>query len=213
MYSATGNGQLAFFSIWTGIDGWFSDATNDIMQTGIDGGCLTEPSFTIANYGAWYEFFPAASVYYSNLGVGQFDTISAVVQTGSFLEPGFFYPGAWFLVTLTRTSVGSGTVTTGSVKVPIDINTGIAGNSAEWIVERQTVSGIPNPPELADYGSMEMSNCMATMQGSDQIIQPDTQNSILITMTSDGTTTGAALSSPSFQAGPGEITFTWLRQK
>lgn len=62
---------------------------------------------------------------------------------------------------------------------------------------------------LANYGSMDISKCAATINGSDQSIQPYLGDSTLITMTDDGTVNGAVLSTASFQ-GPGEITFKWF---
>lgn len=107
---------LTIAAEWVGIDG-YSDFT--VEQTGVIGYC----DLGTAGYAAWYEFYPAASVYIQSVVVAPGDQITANVTysqaTGNF--------------TIGVSSSGGGSFNA-TQHVP-----GAEMNSAEWVVERPTL--------------------------------------------------------------------------
>jgi hypothetical protein len=201
------------FSCWIGIDGW--DGGQDIVQTGTDCQVQMEDDGTqLAKYSAWYEFYTPTHDNLipfddSEILIEQGNEITAFIETESERDPNVPYPGNNVYISFTSTErpppVGTGKVTVKNVKLPIT-SPPFTGNTAEWIIECNVKGST-----LANYGSMDMSNCKATMKGSHQIIQPYHQKSVLITMTDNGYVNGNVLSNASFQGDPGEITFKWFR--
>ena len=107
-----------YAAFWIGIDGYNS---NTVEQTGTDSDCQSGT----ANYYAWYEFYPAASVQISNFKVTPGDKITAEVS----------YSAGVFTVTITDHNTGNGYTTTGTVS-------GAARSSAEWIIERPALCSL-----------------------------------------------------------------------
>jgi Peptidase A4 family len=132
--SSHANGTY-YVSLWVGLDG--IDGSGDVLQAGTDayvtvsGGTTTSQSAF-----AWYEWYPAYPIIFSNFPVHPGDTIWGYIDAESTTE-GFAY----------LFNEGAGTYT--SVTFPAPSGTSLQGNSAEWIVEDP---GIPETP-FPNFGS------------------------------------------------------------
>ncbi len=109
----------AYSAFWVGIDGYSSDT---VEQTGTISLCF----LTTAEYYAWYEFYPAASVEITSVPVSPGDTMSASVT----------YNGSEFTITITNETTGKTYSKSATVA-------GAERSSAEWIAEApSSTSGI-----------------------------------------------------------------------
>jgi hypothetical protein len=107
-------------SNWIGIDGWNS---GDVLQAGTDSECTVSGGTIVSqSASAWFEWYPAFSVAFSNFTVLPGDTIWGYVYAESSTV------GFAFLM-----NVGAGTYT--SITFDAPAGTSLQGNSAEWIVE------------------------------------------------------------------------------
>jgi hypothetical protein len=102
----------AYSSFWVGIDG-FNSGT--VEQIGTDSDVQRGRSV----YYAWYEFYPNPMFQISTIAVSPGDKMSANVT---------YVSGSTFTVSITDTTTGKSSSTTGSVS-------GAARSSAEWIAE------------------------------------------------------------------------------
>jgi hypothetical protein len=128
--------QSSYSSFWIGLDGYSS---NTVEQTGTDSDCTgTTPS-----YYAWYEFYPAYPVNFSN-GVQPGDTMTAEVKDGGGV------------ITL---SISDGNKWTQTVT---QSDHGYKLSSAEWIAEAPSGGGVL---PLANFGTVNFSNASATGVG------------------------------------------------
>jgi hypothetical protein len=132
-----------FSSFWVGLDGI---GTQDLEQTGTEADC----SNGAAAYGGWFEFFPAAPVFY-NQPVQPGDKMSASVTAGS---------GGSFALTLNDAT--QGWTKTASQNVP---GAGLA--SAEVIAEAPSSQSVL---PLADFGTVTFTSADVNGQaiGGDQ---------------------------------------------
>jgi hypothetical protein len=115
----TCNGTWNYSSPWVGFDGWGS---GDVLQAGMDIDAYCSGSTKSQYYAAWYEWYPAGSVYFGNFPVAAGDVIYVYVWPTSTTV------GNYYMVNLTQ-QVSSG----GSFNAPS--GTTLVGNSAEWITE------------------------------------------------------------------------------
>lgn len=115
----------AYSAFWVGIDG-YSDST--VEQTGTVSQCVGG----VAQYYAWYEFYPANSVTIASVPVTGGNIISAEVS----------YNGSDFKVTLTNEKTGKSYSKSAVVS-------GANRTSAEWIAEAPSSGGVVLP--LADF--------------------------------------------------------------
>jgi Peptidase A4 family len=121
----------AWASFWVGIDGANSST---VEQTGTGVWCNRR----VAEYYAWYEFYPAGTSVISGITVTPGDIISAEVK----------YASSEFTVTITDTTAGTTFTTTQAVS-------GAERTSAEWIAEAPSAAtGILNLADfsVADFG-------------------------------------------------------------
>lgn len=102
-----------YSALWVGIDG-FQSAT--VEQTGTDSDCHNG----VANYYAWYEFFPKASVTVNSIKVHPGDRVAAIV----------YYTASTGLFTVAIKDFTTNTGYAASSAVP-----GAQRNSGEWVVE------------------------------------------------------------------------------
>lgn len=153
-------GQTAYSAFWVGIDGYSSGT---VEQTGTDSDCNSG----VATYYAWYEMYPKSSVNFA-LTIHAKDTISAEVQ----------YQGSGnFVLTLTD-------VTSGQTSHIAKFLKHADRSSAEWIDEAPSGGGIL---PLANFGTVDFSQCSATLNGlQGAIVDPQWQTAE-ITMSSSGT--------------------------
>jgi hypothetical protein len=115
----TCNGTWDYSSPWVGFDGWGS---GDVLQSGMDIDAYCSGSTKNQYYAAWYEWYPAGSVYLSNFPITAGDVIYVYVWPTSTTV------GNYYIVNLTQ-QIASG----GSFNAPS--GTSLVGNSAEWITE------------------------------------------------------------------------------
>jgi len=138
-------GQWYYCSNWIGIDG---DGSGDVCQAGIECEVFQLGPFTIRNIYAWSEWFPESEVQVTNFPVDAGDEITCLICT----------PGAGATTaTVFMANRSSGAATSFAISAPR--GTQLAGNSAEWVVERPEVNDAL--VELADYGSVFFFNADA----------------------------------------------------
>lgn len=112
----TCNGTWDYSSPWVGFDG------NDVLQAGMDIDAYCSNGSTGQTYAAWYEWYPAGSVYLSNFPITAGDVVYVYVWPTSTTV------GNYYIVNLTG-QIASG----GSFDAPN--GTTLIGNVAEWITE------------------------------------------------------------------------------
>ncbi len=118
-----------YSSQWAGFDGYES---NDVLQAGTE----ADANCTSTLYSFWYEWYPFAETRVS-LPVGPGDVVAVGVQYTTASPHGTAY--------LSNLTTGNGTAY--SFNPPS--GTTYVGKSAEWILERPTVSG--SPADLPNY--------------------------------------------------------------
>jgi hypothetical protein len=126
-------------STWIGIDG--IDGSGDVLQAGCDSDVMTSGGTIQRQLNPWWEWFPAGSFWISNLPVAQGDTMDGLIC----VDAGSTTSATIFLLNLTS-GVGASFIATAPS------GTSLAGNSAEWVVERLEID--TNTPELARYGDV-----------------------------------------------------------
>ena len=134
------SGKTTDVATWVGIDGY---STTDLVQTGASGDC----SGHTVSYYAWWEVLPAPETTISSFTVHAGDTITASVT----------YSSATGKFTM---KIVDGTQSFSKVKSV----SGTSRNSAECIVERDTVGGTLN--RLSKFGTDSYSSCTATISGT-----------------------------------------------
>ncbi len=146
--AVTCTSQTTYVAAWVGIDGYSSST---VEQTGTlswcDGG--------VAQYYAWYEFYPNPMYEITAVPVSPGDTISASVT----------YSGSTFTVTLTDVNSGKSYSTSATVS-------SAQRSSAEWIIEAPSSGNSILP--LANFGTAYFgqdttsvsSTCYATIGGT-----------------------------------------------
>jgi Peptidase A4 family len=173
-----------YSSSWVGIDGYNS---GDVLQTGTESDeyCTTagaQPSSTY--YSAWIEWYPFSSSRISSttFPVAPGDDMFVEVWNTTATQ------GYAYLVDYQRNIAVEYSLTPPA-------GTSLVGNSAEWILEAPTVSG--SLASLTNYISDYFSNCYAYTWGG-LYYYPSTSNSVLLDMSTNGTSTGV-ISYPTLQ--------------
>ena len=134
-----------YSSFWVGIDGYNSGT---VEQTGTDSDC----SSGVAQYYAWYEFYPHPSFIINALTVHPGDKITADVT----------YVNGKFVTTITDTTTGQTSSNTAKVR-------SAQRSSAEWVAEAPSSRGGVLP--LANFGTVSFgSSNTATISGVTQTI-------------------------------------------
>ena len=141
--TVTGTGT-AYSSVWVGIDGYTSTS---VEQTGTEADVVNG----VAQYYAWYEMYPNASVEV-NLAIHAGDTITASVTYSA--------------------GTGQFTMTLKDLNDPAGSNTfsisksgpTLQRSSAEWIVEAPSSNTGVLP--LANFGTVTITNASATINGT-----------------------------------------------
>lgn len=133
------SGKTTDVATWVGIDGY---STSDLVQTGASGDC----SGGVLVYYAWWEVLPAPETTISSFTVHAGDKITASVtystSTGKFTM-----------------KITDGTQKFSKTKAV----SGTPRNSAECIVERDSVGGVLN--QLSKFKTDHFSSCTATIGG------------------------------------------------
>jgi hypothetical protein len=131
------NTVSGYSSAWVGIDGYNSSS---VEQIGTDSDYVNG----VAQYYAWYEFYPHPSVTITSMTVNPGDTISASVT----------FNGSQFTVSITDGSQSFSTAATVSQA---------QRSSAEWIQEAPSSGGVL---PLANFGTIYFSGANATVSGT-----------------------------------------------
>lgn len=160
-----------YASEWVGIDGWNS---SDVLQAGTETQITKIWFFTATQVYTWWEWFPAGEVKISNLPVSPGDVMYCLICADSTTHA---------LVMFSNQSTGVGT----RFDITAPSRTALAGNVAEWIVERPTVNG--SVASLTDYAACYFDECIA----GGSLNFDDLAAASLITMTGSG---NADLSEP-----------------
>ena len=183
-------GSGAFYaSEWVGIDGWNSP---DVLQAGTETQITQVLWFDITNVYTWWEWFPAGEVAITNLGVSPGDVMYCLICVNSTTSATVYF-------TNQSTNVGT------SFTITAPSGTTLAGNCAEWIVERPTVGG--STASLTDYDVEYFDECQAGWVGGGSIGLDDLSAATSVTMTGGG---GASLSVPTIENSH-LMKVTWLR--
>jgi large repetitive protein len=145
----------AYSSVWVGIDGYSSSS---VEQIGTDSDIVNGK----AEYYAWYEMYPSASVTITTLEIHAGDAVTAQVEYVTTDQ----YPQGAFELSISDTTTGE----TYSITLPDEISSGQGQattkadrSSAEWIVEApsSTYGVLP----LANFGSVTFTDASATING------------------------------------------------
>jgi len=170
-----------YSSIWVGIDG-YSDGS--VEQTG------TEQDWSNGHpvYYAWFEMYPKSAYQILNFPVNPGDTIATEVQ---------YNGNGSFKLTIVNASKNVSFSTTQRLK-------NARRQSAEWIVEAPYSGGtLP----LADFGTVSLLNCSATLNGATGPINNSAWQHDSITMATSG---GTIKAQPSALASSGTgFSVTW----
>jgi len=181
-----------YMSEWVGIDG--NCTCNDLVQDG------TAQDFTggKASYFAWVEFIPDGEVALNSFPVAPGDVITAYSWVTE--KSGVIY-GNYYVY-------NANTKKTASMTLQIPPKTAFSGKSVEWIVERTQVNGSFSNP-LPYYASSYMDDAYYYLNGSSHTYTYTSASNEMITMTSNGGSSGTKLSKAYEQDGD-SLWFEWL---
>lgn len=185
---APGSGSY-YASEWVGIDGWGS---SDVLQAGTETQVTEVLWFTFASVYTWWEWFPAGEVAITNLGVSPGDVMYCLICVNSTTSATVYF-----------SNQSTGVSTNFTITAPS--GTTLAGNVAEWVVERPTVNG--SVASLTDYDVVYFDECLAGWSGGGSIGVDDLAAATTITMTGGG---GADLSVPTIENNH-LIKLTWKK--
>jgi len=157
--TGTKKGATKYSSLWVGIDG-YADGTVEQLGTEQDW------SHGAGQYYAWYEMYPSAAHFITNVSVHPGDSISASVS----------YDGTSFHLSLTNNTTSESFSIT-------QAGSGQGLSSAEWIAEAPSIGSVL---PLANFGTASFSNCGATINGNSVAI--DTLEEDAMTMATRKTT-------------------------
>lgn len=135
-------------SAWIGIDG-YGGLSPDILQAGVDFTASRQSGVLQVTASAWWEWYSGDS-YYFDFPVAPGDAISCNITSTAGGTTGIVY----------MANLVNGRHITMQIPAPQDVR--LAGNCAEWIVERLTetaTSEVPTP--LPDFGTVFFDNAFA----------------------------------------------------
>ena len=167
-----------YASEWVGIDGWGS---SDVLQAGTETEVAQVLWFTTARVYTWWEWFPAGEVAITNLPVSPGDVMYCLICVNSSSSATVYF-----------SNQSTGVSTSFTITAPN--GTTLAGNVAEWVVERPSIGG--STASLSDYDVIYFDECQAGWVGRGSIGVNDLSGATPITMTGGG---GAALSVPTIE--------------
>jgi hypothetical protein len=141
--SSSGNDSAVYSSTWVGIDG---SGSFDVLQAGTESDAVCNQGVIGSYQGAWYEWYPNAEVRITNLQV----------MAGAAM-----YVHVW----ASSATVGHAYIANETAQLAVSVvfmappGTQLIGNSAEWIVERPTVTG--TLATLTNYGQEFLTGAQA----------------------------------------------------
>ena len=180
--------STAYSSVWVGIDGFSSSS---VEQIGTDSDIVNGK----AQYYAWYEMYPSASVNITSMSISAGDTITGSV---TYLASGAH--AGQFQLTITDASKTNDTFTI------YEAGSSFARSSAEWVVEAPSSSSGILP--LSNFGSVTFTNVTATINGKTGSIDNSTWQDASIDMVSNGAAVEASTSALTDSGGTSSFTVT-----
>ena len=136
-------GSWDYSSTWVGIDGYIS---RDVLQAGTESDAYCGADGKTIYTGTWYEWFPLGEVALTNFPASPGDDLYVEVSSTTPTT------GHAYMVNYSTNQAVSVTFTAPA-------GTALVGNSAEWVVERPSVSG--GLATLTDYVQDFMVNTYA----------------------------------------------------
>jgi hypothetical protein len=128
-------GGWDYASLWPGIDG-NGNGSSDVLQAGVEADAYCSGSTTASFYSAWIEWYPFTETRVSSPVISAGDVVFVEVWNVSATQGyAYFY--------------NFSTQTAASYQLTAPSGTSLVGNSAEWIVERPSISG--TPANLTNY--------------------------------------------------------------
>jgi len=170
-------------STWIGIDG--DDGSGDVLQAGCDADVMISGGSTQTQFNPWWEWYPADSFWITSMTVSAGDELTCLICVSS----------------PTSASIFLGNVTTGvghffSATPPSGIS--LQGNCAEWIVEALE-TGPANAPELAQYTTVDFTECNAGTAGGKTVQASDGNTIDIVDATNAVISEGEILSTTEVQ--------------
>ena len=183
--SVSSTSPPAYSSVWVGIGGYYVNS-NKLIQAGTAQNVLSGGSTV---YYVWYEVYPKAPVYVASVSAG--DSITVDIHQESLK------PSTWHIV-ITKDSTA--TLLNKVVKVKANF---AAEATAEFVVERPLIRIGNQLTPLANFGSVTFSGCSTNQGGLGSL------DNAKVIMTSDGTSSGTPLATPSSLDTTNSFTVTW----
>ena len=175
--SADPSGQPCYSSVWVGLDGY---GLSDLVQAGTEQDAqYIYPFGTATNYYLWTEVLPNQPTAVEIFGVNSSDLMYVNLWVGDStgkINPSGGY--AWFSINDSTAGQGFHSST------PLGKGFGFKGSTAEWIVERPTISG--SLPDFANYGAFGMVNAYVFPPGGKAIAYSKVAN-VQVTMREQNT--------------------------
>ncbi|KAF8702183.1 hypothetical protein AX14_014488 [Amanita brunnescens Koide BX004] len=151
-----------YASMWVGIDGYTCKTV--ILQAGVDIGYINGTT----SYAAWYEWYPADSIFFDNFTINTGDEIQVTVIATSNTT------GIAKIVNLSDHQIA---------KIELNSTVPLCGENVEWIVEDFADSNLKLVP-FTDFGTVKFKEARAETTDDDHsspvIITPDGADFIVI---------------------------------
>jgi hypothetical protein len=146
--------QTYYCACWVGIDGDSSVASTDLCQAGINMDVTQNGSSFTRDVYAWCEWLPGPECTISNFKVSFGDTVIVTLCTAGAgaTEATVFFANV---------TSGLGTSFVFDAPTVNGQQVALAGDSAQWVVERPALGEAMTPALLADYGQLFFSGCQA----------------------------------------------------
>lgn len=137
---------------WIGLDGWTGAGENDVLQVGTGTDVrVTNGAISVSSY-CWFEWW------YKPLNNGN-ARLAFTVSPGDVISAAVVATaangGTVYIGNVTRAEYVSQPITDPSPTLRL------TGNTAEWIIERETLLSNNTDSTLADYGAIFFSDCEA----------------------------------------------------
>jgi Peptidase A4 family len=166
-HAQTNDGISYTSSAWIGIDGGKKNVSYDVVQAGTDQDTQNFNGTATTNIHAWFEWYPELPMLITNFPVSAGDTIHCAIWVTALNM------ATIFMSNLTNSTA----VTPFAVTAPQNIS--LAGDTAEWIMERPEFGTILG--NLPEYGIMFFDSPFALTRNSPGGLYPSDGTSLNMT--------------------------------